>query len=148
MTHADDKRIMLLLRGGLSESEAAEVMEHIAKCDECADRMADLTLDMACVDPPAGMSEEILAAAAKEKTREKRRQDNLLMYSVRVVAGICAALVMIFSGAFNHIMKINDIDMSKINDRSRSISQSIDEGFNEFKQKISDLGGNNNEQKE
>lgn len=148
MTHADDKRIMLLLRGGLSESEAAEVMEHIAKCDECADRMADLTLDMACVDPPSGMSEEILAAAAKEKTREKRRQDNLLMYSVRVVAGICAALVMIFSGAFNHIMKINDIDMSKINDRSRSISQTIDEGFNEFKQKISDLGGNNNEQKE
>lgn len=148
MTHADDKRITLLLRGGLSESEAAEVMEHIAKCDECADRMADLTLDMACVDPPAGMSEEILAAAAKEKTREKRRQDNLLMYSVRVVAGICAALVMIFSGAFKHITKINDIDMSKINDRSRSISRSIDEGFNEFKQKISDLGGNNNEQKE
>ncbi|MEE1428352.1 MAG: zf-HC2 domain-containing protein [Acutalibacteraceae bacterium] len=148
MTHADDKRIMLLLRGELSESEAAEVMEHIAKCDECADRMADLTLDMACVDPPAGMNEDILAAAAKENTREKRRQDNLLMYSVRVVAGICAALVMIFSGAFRHITKINDIDMSKINDKSRSISQSIDESFNEFKQKISDLGGNNNEQKE
>ena len=153
MTHADDKRITLLLRGELSEREAAEVMEHIAKCDECADRMADLTLDMACVDmaaidPPAGMNEDILAAAAKEKTREKRRQDNLLMYSVRVVAGICAALVMIFSGAFRHITKINDIDMSKINDKSRSISQSIDESFNEFKQKISELGGNNNEQKE
>ena len=59
MTHADDKRITLLLRGELSESEAAEVMEHIAKCDECADRMADLTLDMACVDPPAGMNEDI-----------------------------------------------------------------------------------------
>ena len=140
MTHADDKRITLLLRGELSESEAAEVMEHIAKCDECADRMACLTLDMAAIDPPAGMSEDILAAAAKEKTREKRRQDNLLMYSVRVVAGICAALVMIFSGAFRHITKIND--------KSRSISQSIDESFNEFKQKISDLGGNNNEQKE
>ena len=53
MTHADDKKLTLLLRGELSESEAAEVMEHIAKCDECADRMADLTLDMACVDPPA-----------------------------------------------------------------------------------------------
>lgn len=53
MTHADDKKLTLLLRGGLSESEAAEVMEHIAKCDECADRMACLTLDMACVDPPA-----------------------------------------------------------------------------------------------
>ena len=48
MTHADDKKLTLLLRGELSESEAAEVMEHIAKCDECADRMADLTLDMAC----------------------------------------------------------------------------------------------------
>ena len=56
-----------MLRGGLSESEKAKVMEHIAKCDECADRMADLTLDMACVDPPAGMNEDILAAAAKEK---------------------------------------------------------------------------------
>lgn len=147
MTHADDKKLTLLLRGGLSESEKAKVMEHIAKCDECADRMADLTLDMAAIDPPAGMSEDILAAA-RENTREKRRQDNLLMYSVRVVAGICAALVMIFSGAFRHITKINDIDMSKINDKSRSISQSIDESFNEFKQKISDLGGNNNEQKE
>ena len=147
MTHADDKKLTLLLRGGLSESEKAKVMEHIAKCDECADRMADLTLDRA-IDPPAGMSEDILAAAARENTREKRRQDNLLMYSVRVVAGICAALVMIFSGAFRHITKINDIDMSKINDKSRSISQSIDESFNEFKQKISDLGGNNNEQKE
>lgn len=148
MTHADDKKLTLLLRGGLSESEKAKVMEHIAKCDECADRMADLTLDMAAIDPPAGMSEDILAAAARENTREKRRQDNLLMYSVRVVAGICAALVMIFSGAFRHITKINDIDMSEINDKSRSISQSIDESFNEFKQKISDLGGNNNEQKE
>ena len=147
MTHADDKKLTLLLRGGLSESEKAKVMEHIAECDECADRMADLTLDMAC-DPPAGMNEDILAAAAKENTREKRRQYNLLMYSVRVVAGICAALVMIFSGAFKHISKINDIDMSKLNDKSRSISQSIDESFNEFKQKISGLGGNNNEQKE
>ena len=126
MTHADDKELTLLLRGGLSESEKAKVMEHIAECDECADRMACLTLDMAAVDPPAGMSEDILAAA-RENTREKRRQDNLLMYSVRVVAGICAALVMIFSGAFRHITKINDIDMSKINDKSRSISQSIDE---------------------
>ena len=131
MTHADDKELTLLLRGGLSESEKAKVMEHIAECDECADRMACLTLDMAAVDPPAGMSE-----------------DNLLLYSVRVVAGICAALVMIFSGAFKHISKINDIDMSKLNDKSRSISQSIDESFSEFKQKISDLGGNNNEQKE
>lgn len=113
MTHADDKKLTLLLRGGLSESEKAKVMEHIAECDECADRMACLTLDMAAVDPPAGMSEDILAAAARENTREKRRQDNLLMYSVRVVAGICAALVMIFSGAFKHISKINDIDMSR-----------------------------------
>ena len=137
-----------MLRGELSESEAAEVMEHIAKCDECADRMADLTLDMACVDPPAGMSEDILAAAAKEKTREKRSQDNLLMYSVRSLAGIGAADVLILSVAFRHITKINDIDISKLNDKSRSISQSIDESFNEFKQKISDLGGNNNEQKE
>ena len=135
MTHADDKKLTLLLRGGLSESEKAKVMEHIAECDECADRMACLTQD-------------ILAAAARENTREKRRQDNLLLYSVRVVAGICAALVMIFSGAFKHISKINDIDMSKLNDKSRSISQSIDESFSEFKQKISDLGGNNNEQKE
>ena len=137
MTHADDKKLTLLLRGGLSESEKAKVMEHIAECDE-----------MTAIDPPAGMSEDILAAAARENTREKRRQDNLLMYSVRVVAGICAALVMIFSGAFKHISKINDIDMSKLNDKSRSISQSIDESFSEFKQKISDLGGNNNEQKE
>ena len=105
MTHADDKKLTLLLRGGLSESEKAKVMEHIAECDECADRMACLTLDMAAIDPPAGMSEDILAAAARENTREKRRQDNLLMYSVRVVAGICAALVMIFSGAFKHISK-------------------------------------------
>mgnify|MGYP000683013916 FL=1 len=54
MTHADDKELTLLLRGGLSESEKAKVMEHIAECDECADRMACLTLDMAAVArPPA-----------------------------------------------------------------------------------------------
>ena len=52
MTHADDKKLTLLLRGGLSESEKAKVMEHIAECDECADRMACLTLDMAAIDPP------------------------------------------------------------------------------------------------
>jgi len=103
----------------------------------------------ACVrSSPESRRDKTRAAAAGENTREKRRQDNLLLYSVRVVAGICAALVMIFSGAFKHISKINDIDMSKLNDKSRSISQSIDESFSEFKQKISDLGGNNNEQKE
>ena len=52
MTHADDKKLTLLLRGGLSESEKAKVMEHIAECDECADRMACLTLDMAVRSPP------------------------------------------------------------------------------------------------
>lgn len=33
MTRADDKKLTLLLRGGLSESEKAKVMEHIAECD-------------------------------------------------------------------------------------------------------------------
>ena len=125
MTHADDKKLTLLLRGGLSESEKAKGMEHIAECDECADRMACLTLDMAAVDPPAGMSEDILAAAARENTREKRRQDNLLLYSVRVVAGICAALVMIFSGAYSrdHSHGIEDRKSTRLNSSHRSLSR-------------------------
>ena len=40
MTHADDKKLTLMLRGSLSESEKAKVMEHIAECDERADHMA------------------------------------------------------------------------------------------------------------
>ncbi len=148
MTHADNEKLTLLLRGQLDEAEAAAVMEHIAQCDDCADRMACLTLDMATLDPPAGLSEEVLAAAAKEKGREKRQQENLLLYSVRVVAGICAALVMLFSGAFKHITKLNDIDMTKISEKSQLINQSINDGLGEFTKMLSDFGGNDNEQKE
>lgn len=154
MTHTDDEKLKLLLSGSLSADEFAKVMEHIAECDECADRMACITLEMPTVAPPEGMYEEVLAAAAKEKSCEKRKGENLLMYSIRVTAGICAALVMLFTGAFENVMKLSEIDMSKVTDREHSITRTIDESFGEFKQKVSEFkfeikaGGNNNAEKE
>ncbi len=154
MMHTDDEKLKLLLSGLLSARESNEILEHIAECDECADRMACITLEMPTVAPPEGLYEEVLSAAAKEKSREKRKQDNLLMYSIRVTAGICAALVMLFTGTFENVMKLGDIDMSKVTGREYSITRTIDEGFNSFKQKVSEFnfeimtGGNNNAEKE
>lgn len=154
MTHTEDEKLKLLLNGQLSADEAEMLMVHISECDECAERMACITLEMPTVVPPEGLYEEVLAAAAREKSSEKRKSENLLMYSIRVMAGLCAALAMLFSGVFENVMKLSDIDMSSVTDRGYSITRSIDEGFDEFKQKISEFkfetktGGNNNAEKE
>lgn len=154
MMHTDSEKLKLLLNGQLSAEESTRILEHIAECDECAERMALITLELPTVAPPEGLYEEVLSAAAKEKSREKRKSENLLMYSIRVTAGICAALVMLFTGAFESVMKLGEIDMSKVTDKEHSITRTIDEGFDGFKQKISEFkfeiktGGNNNAEKE
>ncbi|MBQ2775665.1 MAG: hypothetical protein IJF40_07260 [Clostridia bacterium] len=135
MTHADDLKLKLLLKGELDSIQSAELMQHISECDECAEHFSDLTLSMATIEPPSGLYEEVLAAAAKEQSTQQKKQESLLMYSIRVIAGICAAIVMLFSGLFEKITKM-DFDMSKVSDAGRSISDGLNEGINNIADKL------------
>ena len=146
MTHADDLKLNLLLRGELNADESAQLMQHLAVCDECSEHFADLTLSMATVEPPEGMYEEVLAAAAKEKSAEQKKKESLLLYSVRVIAGICAAIVMLFSGLFEKITEL-DINMSKVSDAGQSISDGLSEGLNNIADKLFNREDNNDGQK-
>ena len=147
MTHADELKLKMLLTGELDSSQSTALMQHIAECEECSERFADLTLSIATVSPPEGLYEEVLAAAAKEHTAQQKKQESLLMYSIRVIAGICAAIVMLFSGLFEKITQI-DFDISKVSDAGRSISDGLNEGINNIADKLFNWEENNNASKE
>ncbi len=147
MTHADDLTLKLLLKGELGSTETAQLMQHIAECDGCADRFAELTLSMATLEPPSGLYEEVLAATAKEQSGQRKKQESLLMYSIRVIAGVCAAIVMLFSGLFEKITQV-DFDMSKVSDAGRSISDGLNEGINNIADKLFNWEDKNDDKKE
>lgn len=88
--------ISCLLDGELSESEEAEVREHIAACDECKsvyDAFAALSGSVSQLEePPEGLHEDIMAAVSRERRKKPR-----VVWLRALSAAACLALV-VFAG--------------------------------------------------
>ena len=92
-------QIELLLRGVQPSSpEQLAMLEHISACDACAEALALRTPELPCAAPPPGLVGLTLA-----KSREPRRRESLRSYSLRVLAAMAAALILLFSGAFKFL---------------------------------------------
>lgn len=131
MTHLSDDEMKNILSGKTNPDESKFMLEHIASCDLCSQRFADCSLNMAALTPPEGIYEEVLNAAAKEKSDRRKKAEVLFLYSMRVVTGVCAAIVLIYTGMFEKIVDY-DFDMTKINDASYSISEHLHDNLNKF----------------
>lgn len=135
MTHLNDSQINRLISGQIAPDEKQELLEHIGSCDICSEKLADSTLCACVLIPPEGMYEQVLSAAAKEKSDRRKKSEILFLYSMRVIAGVCAAIVLMYTGMFEKIVNFN-YDMTKVNDVSYSISEHLQNNLNKFSDAI------------
>jgi len=91
LTH---EQLDMLLCGMASVQEQMDWLEHTSECDACAEALALRTAQMPSVKAPRGMRSQVLA-----KTQAKQ-QESMMHYTLRVVAAMAAALILVFSGAF------------------------------------------------
>ena len=92
LTH---EQLNALLCGTSSAREQMDWLEHTSQCDACAEMLALQTARLPCVKAPP------MALA-----RPKPRQESLRSYTLRVVAAMAAALILLFSGVFQFLFEL------------------------------------------
>lgn len=142
--HLSDTDLTALKEGRLNEKEALVLSSHISCCGLCAGRLASCFSEDELLKVPVGFNESTLALLKPEK--ENKRQ--VLLYSIKVAAAVCATLVFIFSGTLNFIEKLDE----KIQDygtKGQYVADVVNEGFRDFTDKILELEdfANENEKK-
>ena len=101
MSHLNQDQLHALLRGNPSLEERAAMLGHVTQCGACAEALAMHTAQLPCAEPPRGMISRTLASAQKTS-----RPENLRSYSLRVLAAMAAALILLFSGAFGFLSRL------------------------------------------
>jgi len=107
MAHINEETLQAYIEGILSSQEELEVMEHIAECDGCAARFADMMSEERLVSPPPDLKKEILGrtvyrkspvqAVQKMQERKREKQKEFLAYSARVVFAMAASVLIVFT---------------------------------------------------
>ena len=101
MTHLTQSQLKSLLSGTLPPKERASLLEHALACDDCASLLCEANAALPALAPPPGMEVRILEAA-----QEKSRRDSLRAYTLRVVAAMAAALILLLTGAFQKLAQL------------------------------------------
>ena len=117
MSHLKPTQLHSLLTGALPPGERESLLEHALACDGCAALLWQANDALPEIAPPLGMEQRIL-----ERVRQKPRQESLRSYSLRVIAAMAAALVLLFSGTFQRLARL---DVPKL-------GQEIQTGFTEI----------------
>jgi len=97
--HIEHAELQQLLSGGLSPEQEIELLTMICECDHCAEILYDAAEKMPQISLPAESCSRTMKAAGFE--RRKQNKESLFAYAFRVVASVCAALVLLFSGVFS-----------------------------------------------
>jgi len=113
-------QIDALLCGTTSAQEQITMLEHVSLCDSCAEALALQTDQLPRVEPPKGMIPQVLS-----ETHIKSKQESLARYSLRVIAAMAAALILLFSGAFSFLLDLP----KQLPELQQSIQSSITEFF-------------------
>lgn len=107
MAHVTKEILQAFVAGNLNAQAEAEVMEHIAQCNSCAEHFADLLAEENLITPPPDLRKEILGQTLyrkspaqtirqiSEKAQEKQRR--FWIYSAKVAFAMAASLLMIVS---------------------------------------------------
>ena len=105
MAHLTEEILQAFVAGNLNAQTEAEIMEHIACCDSCAEHFADLLAEESLITPPPDLKKEVLEQTlyrkssvqtiqkVSEKAREKQRR--FWIYSAKVGFAMAASLLMI-----------------------------------------------------
>jgi len=89
------------LAGGLPHAERETLLEHTLSCDDCAALLWQANGALPAVAPPPGMEQRVL-----ERAHARPKQESLRSYTLRVVAAMAAALILLFSGAFYRLANL------------------------------------------
>ena len=108
MSHLAQKQIDFLLAGGLPLEEHTALLEHALACAACAALLWQANAQLPAIAPPLGLQARVL-----ERAHEQPRQETLRSYSLRVIAAMAAALILLFSGVFQ---KLAQLDLPKLNE--------------------------------
>ena len=126
--------------GALSDTQLVLLSEHISKCKECADDLANSFNNVDLAKAPSGFEQEILSKITKIKENNKQ----FVFYSLRVAMAASIALMFAFSNPLNFVAntKVKSFD---VNPMSLSTIDTINSNLNDFSQKIINMEVFNNE---
>jgi len=102
VSHLTQTQLHSLLAGTLPAQESEALLEHALACDSCAALLWQENAALPEIAPPLGMEQRIL-----ERTHQKPKQESLRSYSLRVLAAMAAALVLLFSGLFQRLAQLD-----------------------------------------
>ena len=102
MSHLKPTQLHSLLAGALPPGEREALLEHALACDGCAALLWQANDALPEIAPPLGMEQRIL-----ERARQKPKQESLRSYSLRVIAAMAAALLLLLSGAFQRLARLD-----------------------------------------
>jgi len=119
VSHLTQTQLHSLLAGTLPSRARETLLEHVLSCGGCAALLWQANQALPEITPPPGMEARIL-----ERAHEKPRQESLRSYALRVLAAMAAALILLFSGAFQKLAQLPE-ELPKL-------TQSIQAQFTEF----------------
>ena len=102
MSHLTQPQLHRLLAGALPGAENEALLEHALACDDCAALLWQANEALPAAAPPLGMERRIL-----ERAHQKPRQESLRAYTLRVLAAMAAALILLFSGLFQRLAQLD-----------------------------------------
>lgn len=99
MGHITDTQMKRFYLHELGSREEQEMLEHCAKCEFCAGRMAAGFPEAELITPPRGMKEEIMDMVRRIPTRRQRKQE-YYRYCTGVMLGMCMAIGLLIGSSF------------------------------------------------
>jgi hypothetical protein len=97
--HLTPEALIKLQNGSLDCVGMLAADEHVGDCLECAGRLALCFENGTLEKAPSGFTQSVKSRLAAGK----KSNIQLLYYTLRVSAAVCAALIIVFSGALNSI---------------------------------------------
>lgn len=95
--HLTDQALRAMSDGILNEEDLLAAAEHLASCTKCALNLADILEKHGLEKVPAGFTEEVKIKISQKQTEKKIQ---FVFYSFRVAVAACAAIALVFLGAF------------------------------------------------
>jgi len=102
VSHLTQTQLHSLLAGALPPGESETLLEHTLSCGGCAALLWQANEALPAVAPPSGMEQRVL-----ERAHARPKQESLRAYTLRVVAAMAAALILLFSGLFQRLAQLD-----------------------------------------
>lgn len=140
--HLTPEAFSALSCGTLDANCLDKAAAHIAECHECADKFSVALESGGLSEAPRGFAGHVI-----ERIRALRGESKiqLVFFSLRVAAAVCAALVIVFTGAFNFLAE--PMPAPRVSTSDSHISDAISSGLKGISNWASNLEGIYNAEK-